>query len=71
MQNTLFLPFSGSQQLLHGTAIKYARHSIFKKLALIATAAVLILINTTPTAGLSKTPNLYNTPAANGSATTL
>ena len=43
----------------------------FNILALIATITVLTVINTAPAAGLNRIPNLYKTPAANGSATTL
>lgn len=43
----------------------------FSILAFIATITVLNVINTAPAAGFNKTPSLYNTPAANGIATTL
>ena len=43
----------------------------FSILALIATTIVLTVINTAPAAGLNNTPQLYNTPAARGRATTL
>ena len=43
----------------------------FNMLALMATTIVLTVINTAPAAGLNNIPILYNTPAANGNATTL
>jgi hypothetical protein len=46
-------------------------HFTFNKLALMATTTVLTVINNAPAAGLSKTPQWYNTPAAKGNATTL
>ena len=39
--------------------------------ALMATITVLADINTAPKAGVSKTPQAYNAPAASGMATTL
>ena len=52
-------------------SLQLTPHFTFNKLALIATIIVLKLINTGPAAGLNKTPDLYRTPAANGSAMTL
>lgn len=46
----------------------FAYFLIFSNPAFIATITVLRLMSTAPAAGLSSIPDLYNTPAANGSA---